>query len=98
GAIGCGVHPISGGKAPMKRRRSRRSKSGERFVLFPAWVLTHEDWRRTHPDARAIIIDMTLRWQGRIPEFNNNGRMATAVVRRKRSVSPKARRQSIWPS
>lgn len=60
----------------MKKRRPGRSNpSGERFTLFPAGVLTDPDWRLTHPDARAILIDMSLRWQGPSAEFNNNGRI-----------------------
>jgi hypothetical protein len=59
------------------RKKGKRAKSatGERWIQFPAWLLTDEDWRNLSSRARSIFVDICIRWNG-AGENNNNGGIA----------------------
>jgi hypothetical protein len=58
-----------------KKRRRARNSTGERWVQFPSWLLTDEDWRKLSSRARSIFVDICTRWNG-VSEYNNNGRIS----------------------
>ena len=61
----------------MTRRGHKRAAPGEHFVLVPDWILVSDRWHALSVDARAIAIDICMRWNGESkPKFriiNNNG-------------------------
>jgi hypothetical protein len=61
----------------MTRRGHKRAAPGEHFVLVPEWILVSDRWHALSVDARAIAIDICMRWNGESkPKFriiNNNG-------------------------
>jgi hypothetical protein len=55
-----------------KSKRKRQARKGERFILFPEFVLLHSDWRQAPSGALPVLIDLCKRWKGQ-NEWNNNG-------------------------
>ena len=74
-----GASPLPRSGGTMSGRRYKRAAPGERFLLMPEWILVHERWRALSADARVILIDVCVRWNGptmaKLERINNNGRI-----------------------
>ena len=71
-------------KIEMKSKRKRRSGKGDRFILFPEFVLLHKDWRQAPSGALPVLVDLCKRWKGQTDQNNNGnigyGRRAAAAI------------------